>query len=56
MDTFAVKVDELLNNEVQLQTIAYERFPNMKQVYQHKCHKAKGQICKTYLETFKTIM
>ena len=56
MDTFAVKVDELLNNEVQLQTIAYERFPNMKQVYQRKCHKAKGQICKTYLETFKTIM
>jgi hypothetical protein len=53
MDTFAVKQDKLLNNELQLQTIAYERFPNMKQMYQRKCQKAKGQICKTYLETFK---
>ena len=41
-----------INNEKLLQNTAYILFPSMICVYRRKCQKAKGQICKTYLEIF----
>ena len=55
-DLVSVKQNELLKNEEKLQSLAYKRFPNMISVYKRKCNKAKGQICKSYLEAFQKYM
>jgi hypothetical protein len=38
---------------MKMQNIAYTLFPRMIDVYSRKCRKVKGEICKTYLETYK---
>jgi hypothetical protein len=52
MDTFSVKINELLNNEKMLQSVSFSIYPRMQDVYKKKCVRGKGQICKTYLETY----
>lgn len=50
--SFSGQLDELMKNEKKLQDIAYQLFPNMEKIYKRKCTKAKGQICKIYVESF----
>lgn len=50
--SFSGQRDELMKNEKKLQDIAYQLFPNMEKIYKRKCTKAKGQICKIYVESF----
>jgi mannose/fructose/N-acetylgalactosamine-specific phosphotransferase system component IID len=42
----------LLKNEQQLQTFVYEHFPDIKKIYEEKCRKHKGQMCKTFLDMY----
>jgi hypothetical protein len=42
----------LLKNEQQLQTFVYEHFPGIKKIYEKKCRKCKGQMCKTFLDMY----
>ena len=43
----------LLKNEQELQTFVYEHFPDIKKIYEDKkCQKCKGQMCKTFLDTY----
>jgi hypothetical protein len=42
----------LLKNEQPLQTFVYEHFPGIKKIYEKKCRKCKGQMCKTFLDMY----
>ena len=50
--TFTSNVELLINNEQQLQDMAFVAFPTLKDLYKRKCDSSKGQICKSYLETY----
>ena len=50
--TFTSNVELLMNNEQQLQDMAFAAFPSLNNLYKRKCISSKGQICKSYLETY----
>jgi hypothetical protein len=50
--TFTSNVELLMNNEQQLQDMSFAAFPSLNNLYKRKCISSKGQICKSYLETY----
>jgi hypothetical protein len=50
--TFQNNKKQLINNERRLKTLSFTQFPSLESLYRRKCNKAKGQICKTYIETY----
>jgi hypothetical protein len=47
--TFTAK--QLVYNERRLGDVSFNLFPTLYNIYARKCDEAKGQICKTYMET-----
>jgi hypothetical protein len=50
--TFTSNVELLINNEQQLHNMAFLAFPTLKDLYKRKCNSSKGQICKSYVESY----
>jgi hypothetical protein len=43
---------QLVHNERRLNNVSFNLFSPLYSLYERKCIEAKGQICKTYMETF----
>ena len=52
INTFENNKKHLIRNERRLKTVSFSLFPSLAQLYKRKCIKTKGQICKTYMETY----
>ena len=52
INTFKNDKKHLIDNEQRLKTISFSLFPTLAQLYESKCIKNKGQICKSYMETY----
>jgi hypothetical protein len=44
--------EDLIKNEQTLRAFVYEIFPKIITIYQTKCKKQKGQICKSFVQSF----
>jgi hypothetical protein len=50
--TFTSDVELLMNNEQQLYDVGFSAFPPLKNLYERKCGSSRGQICKSFVETY----
>jgi hypothetical protein len=50
--TFTSDVELLMNNEQQLYDVGFSAFPTLKNLYERKCASSRGQICKSFVETY----
>ena len=52
LESFTSISSQLIQNEQRLKKLAFRMFPKMDEIYGKKCNKSKGQICKTFMETY----
>ena len=52
LEPFTNIANQLISNEQRLKKLAFRMFSKMNVIYSKKCDKSKGQICKTYMETY----
>ena len=52
LESFTSITSQLIQNEQRLKKLAFRMFPPMDESYRKKCNKSKGQICKSYMETY----